>query len=178
MLRYYSWLAGRSLRRNPALTALMVLAIGLGIASCITTLTVLRALSGDPMPTKSERLFVPQFDPRDMNDYQPGAAPAEQLTYPDGVNLLKARRAKYQALMSGGSVVIQPEDPAIDAYIGDARYTSADFFPMFETPFASGSGWSATDDEAHARVAVISKALNDKLSKGEDSVGRTLRLRG
>lgn len=178
MLRYYIWLAARSLRRNPALTALMVLAIGLGIGACITTLTVLRALSGDPMPTKSDRLFITQIDPRSMNDYQPGAPLSEQMTYPDGVNLLKARRAKYQALMSGGSVVVQPGDTTIDPYITDARYTSADFFAMFETPFTAGSGWSAGDDEAHARVAVVSKTLNDKLYRGEDSVGRILRLRG
>ncbi len=178
MLKYYSWLAARSLRRNPALTALMVLAIGLGIGASITTMTVLRALSGDPMPEKSERLFYPQFDPRDMDDFQPGSPLSEQVTYPDGVNLLKAERAKYQALMSGGAVVVQPEDGAIEPWFADVRFTSADFFPMFETPFAAGGGWSAAEDEAHARVVVVSKALNDKLFAGGDSVGRSLRLRG
>lgn len=46
---YYLRLAVRSLRRNPALTALMVLAIGLGIGASMTMITVLQVMSGDPL---------------------------------------------------------------------------------------------------------------------------------
>ncbi|MEO7053145.1 MAG: ABC transporter permease, partial [Rhodanobacter sp.] len=53
MFGYYLDLALRSLKRNRVLTSLMVLALGLGIGACITTLTVLKLLSGDPMPQKS-----------------------------------------------------------------------------------------------------------------------------
>jgi putative ABC transport system permease protein len=45
---------------------------------------------------------------------------------------------------------------------------------MFDVPFRYGSGWSATDDEARAKVAVISRALNEKLFGGGNSVGKTL----
>lgn len=176
MFKYYAWLAARSLRKNPALTALMVIAIGLGIGASITTLTVLRVLSGDPLPEKSTRLFAPQVDPQSMNDYHPGEEPPDQLTYPDGVNLLKAKRADRQALMAGGGVVVQPEQAAIEPYRTDARYTTADFFAMFDVPFRHGGGWSEADDDAHARSVVISKTLNDKVFGGADSVGRTLRL--
>ena len=64
MLSYYLDLALRSLRRNKVLTTLMVLALALGIGASITTLTVLRLLSGDPLPQKSAQLFYPQIDPR------------------------------------------------------------------------------------------------------------------
>ena len=147
MLRYYSWLAARSLRRSPALTALMVLAIGLGIGASITTLTVLRVLSGDPLPDKSERIFLPMVEPRGMNDYRAGEPPEEHLTYPDAMNLLKAGRAKYQAISTGGAVVVQPDDATIDPFMADVRFTTADFFPMFEAPFSHGSGWAANDAE-------------------------------
>src|SRR5690349_4874789 len=50
MFRYYLDLALRSFKRNRVLTALMVLALGLGIGASITTLTVLKLLSGDPPP--------------------------------------------------------------------------------------------------------------------------------
>jgi len=49
MFAYYLDLALRSFRRNKALTALMVLAIALGIGASMTTLTVFHVLSGDPM---------------------------------------------------------------------------------------------------------------------------------
>ena len=178
MFRYYSWLAGRSLRRNPALTLLMVIAIGLGIGATITTLTVLRVLSGDPLPDKSDRIFLPLVEPRNLNDFSAGEPPSEHLTYPDGINLLKAGRAKYQALTSGGATVVQTDDAAVEPYLADARLTTADFFPMFATPFAYGAGWTAADDESRARVVVISQALNERLYRGENSVGRRLRLRG
>jgi putative ABC transport system permease protein len=71
MFGYYFDLALRSLKRNKALTALMVLAISLGIGTSMTTLTVLHVLSGDPLPGRSSTLYAPQLDPRDMGDYQP-----------------------------------------------------------------------------------------------------------
>ena len=55
--------------------------------------------------------------------------------------------------------------------------TSADFFSMFEVPFLYGNGWSTADDEAKARVAVISRELNERLFGGADSRGKTVRLR-
>ena len=84
MLGYYLDLALRSLRRNKALTALMVVAIALGIGASMTTLTVFYVLSGDPVPGKSDRLFFVQMDPQDMNGYTPGVEPPEQVTQEHG----------------------------------------------------------------------------------------------
>lgn len=53
MFGYYIDLAVRSLRRNKVLTALMILTLALGIGASITTLTVLKLLSGDPIPQKA-----------------------------------------------------------------------------------------------------------------------------
>jgi putative ABC transport system permease protein len=177
MFAYYLDLALRSLRRNKALTALMVLAIALGIGASMTMLTVLHVLSGDPLPSKSQTLFYPQIDPRDMGDYKAGGEPSRQVTWIDGMNLLRARRADYQALMTGGAVPVQPAQSGLDPFFSDARYTTADFFPMFDTPFHYGRGWSETDDEARARVVVITNELNNKLFGGQDSTGRTLRMK-
>jgi putative ABC transport system permease protein len=62
-------LALRSLRRNPALTALMVLTLAIGVAASVSTLTILHVMSGDPIPHKSERLFVPLFDVGPLEGY-------------------------------------------------------------------------------------------------------------
>ena len=56
MFTYYLDLAVRSLRRNKVLTALMVIAIAVGIGASMTTLTVMHLLSGDPVPTRSGTL--------------------------------------------------------------------------------------------------------------------------
>ncbi|HRF83086.1 MAG: ABC transporter permease [Proteobacteria bacterium] len=176
MLAYYFHLALRSFRRNKALTALMVLAIALGIGACMTTLTVFRVLSGDPIPEKSERLFYAQLDPEPVRYFNPGDEPEQQLTRFDAEALLREKRAPRQAMMTGGAVSITPERADLVPFYADARYTSADFFPMFSAPFLYGTGWGAAEDEAGARVVVISKALNDRVFGGGDSVGKTLVL--
>ena len=176
MFAYYLDLALRSLKRNKVLTALMVLAIAVGIGASMTTLTVLHVLSGDPLPGKSGELYYPQIDPQDARGMMPGTLPPEQVTLIDGMNLLRAKRADRQALMFGGAVPIQPASSTLDPFYVEARFTTADFFAMFDAPFRYGHGWTGADDEAHARDVVISRQLDDKLFNGADSTGRTLRL--
>ena len=178
MFTYYFDLALRSLKRNKALTALMVLAIALGIGASMTTLTVLHVLSGDPLPGKSAQLYYPQVDPQDIKGMYPSKEPPDQVTLIDGLNLLHAGRADQQALMTGGSVPLQPEQSSLDPFYVEARYTTADFFSMFDAPFLYGHGWTEAEGEAKAREVVIAKSLNDKLFAGANSVGRMLRMAG
>ncbi|MEN1940215.1 ABC transporter permease [Luteimonas sp. MJ246] len=178
MLSYYSKLALRSFRRNKVLTALMVLAIALGIGACMTTLTVFRVLSGDPIPEKSDRLFYVQLDPATMRGFVAGEEPAAQVTRFDAETLLREGRGLRQAMMTGGAVSITPEKADIPPFFSDARYASADFFAMFAAPFLHGTGWTPADDDASARVAVISKSLNDRVFGGANSVGRPLVIGG
>ena len=58
MLAYHLRLALKSLRRNPVLTALMIGAIALGVGVCITTLTVYRLMSGNPLAHRNDVLYA------------------------------------------------------------------------------------------------------------------------
>ncbi|MEO7073474.1 MAG: ABC transporter permease [Rhodanobacter sp.] len=177
MLTWYLELALRSLKRNKMLTALMVLAIALGIGASMTTLTVLHLLSGDPIPQRSGMLYHVQVDPRDKTGFTPGKSePEAQVSWIDGMNLLQARRAQRQALMTGGTVAVQSDESALDPFYADARYTTTDFFPMFGVPFRYGHAWNAAGDADKARVVVISALLNARLFGGADSTGKMLRL--
>jgi putative ABC transport system permease protein len=176
MLAYYFDLALRSFRASKALSLLMVLALGLGIGACMTTLTVYHVLSGDPIPGKSQRLFNVQLDAADMVGYKPGEEPLLQLTRSDAEALLRDKRGQRQVMMTGGFNAVQTNDAASKPFYVDSRFTSADFFAMFDAPFAHGGGWDARADAEAARVVVISKSLNDKLFAGQNSVGRELRV--
>ena len=178
MLGYYLNLALRSFKRNKALTVLMVLAIALGIGASMTTLTVFHVLSGDPIPDKSDRLFYVQLDPESMQGYRPGEEPQSQMTRFDSETLLKQKRGLRQTLTSGGNVVVSSDKPGVSPRLVDARYAASDFFPMFDVPLRHGRGWTANEDEAKARVAVISRELNDQEFGGADSTGKTLRIDG
>lgn len=176
MLGYYFKLALRSFKRNKMLTALMVLAIALGIGASMTTLTVFYILAADPLPHKSGKLFYPRFDSESKNGYVPGKEPQDQLTRFDAETLLRDKRGDRQAFMTGGEVGIVPENPSVSPFMSFARFTTADFFPMFETPFLYGRAWNGSDDATRPRVAVLSKELNNKLFGGANSVGKTVNL--
>jgi hypothetical protein len=57
----------RSLSRNVVITGLMILLIAIGVAGSITTYALLSVLSANPLPSKSQRLFVPQITGRHRN---------------------------------------------------------------------------------------------------------------
>lgn len=179
MLAHYLELALRSFRRSKALTALMVLALALGIGASMTTLTVFHVLSGDPVPSKSGRLFYVQLDAQARGGYTAGEEPDEQMTRFDAETLLREMQGRRQVAMSAGEGAVQsPEAPQVAPFHKNLRYTSADFFTMFDAPMRYGQPWHAAEDEARARVAVISSELNDKLFGGKDSTGRIVRIRG
>lgn len=177
MLLYYFDLALRSFKSSRALSILMVLALGLGIGACMTTLTVYHVLAGDPIPTKSDRLFDVQLDAASLVGHKPGEEPTFQLTRFDAEALLRAKRAKRQVMMSGSNLPLQPESAQVKPFYASTRFASTDFFAMFEAPFLFGTGWDTQADDAQARVVVISKELNDKVFGGENSIGRELQVR-
>lgn len=176
MFGYYLDLALRSLKRNPVLTALMVLAIGLGIGASMTMITVLHVMTANPLPDKSAKLFYPQIDPMDMDGYTKDSLPPDQMTWIDAMNLLHAHRGSHRVAMTGGQVTVRPPAGAARAFYADARYASADFFAMFDVPFFRGHGWDAADDDKQARVAVISRELADKLYGADHALGQDLHL--
>jgi putative ABC transport system permease protein len=177
MFSYYLQLGLRSLRRNPVLTALMVMAIGFGVAASMTTYSVFRATSRDPIPQKSGQLFNVQVDNWGPEHTDKGEPP-EAMSYKDATAILRAHKAKRQTVTYPVRLSVIPDDPARLPMREGAYATGADFFPMFDVPFIQGTPWTLDDDEKHASVAVISKSLNDKLFDGGNSVGRQINLDG
>ena len=179
MFAYYLQLGLRSLRRNPVLTLLMVVGIGLGIAASMTTLTVMHLMGSDPIPWKSDKLHYVQLDNWSAdNPYSDDGRPPDQVTYRDAKALMEAGKADRQTAMFKLALPIQPENPEVKPFQSLGRVAYADFFAMFEPPFAYGGAWDRGQDAQHARVVVLSKEINEKLFGGQDSVGRTVRMSG
>jgi len=179
MFRYYLKLGLLSIRRNPVLSALMVAAIATGIGACMTIVNIDYVMSGNPIPHRSDILYHVQLDSWDVNDAarERDGLP-QQVTYRDGTALLAAKKAKRQVLSYRSSRVIQPEDAGQLPFYTEARSTTADFFPMFDTPFIYGGGWDGLADDSEDYVVVINKEINERLFAGEDSVGRSILMNG
>ena len=177
MLRYYLKLGLLSIRANPALSALMVAAIAIGIGACMTIMTVRHVMADNPIEHKNDVLYHVQLDNWNPNDpYEDPDKPPEQVTYLDATALLEAGRAHRQAIMFKSDRVVQPDNEEILPFQELVRATSADFFAMFDVPFLYGSGWDAAADAGEERVVVLSKSMNNRLFGGEDSTGRMLMM--
>jgi len=179
MFRYYLKLGLLSIRANPALSALMVAAIAVGIGACMTIVTVRHVMSDNPISHKSSELFHVQVDSWGPDEpyNEPNEAP-EQLTYLDARALYDAGKAYRQVVSFKTGRVVQPDGDDVRPFRVDARATTSDFFAMFDTPFAYGSAWDHAADRAEERVVVLSWEINEQLYGGEDPVGRMLTLNG
>ena len=179
MFAYYFKLGLRSLRRNRALTVLMVLTLAVGVAASVSTLTILHMMSGDPIPEKSKRLLVPQFDIGPPEVYTPGDDPDDmQMTYQDAANLLKSGQGERRTAMYGIAAPMEPPRSDIPAFTGLGLAPTRDFFAMFNVPFLHGQAWSEADDARGADVVVLGRAMSEKLFGNANPVGQRLRIMG
>lgn len=181
MFSYYFLLGVRSLRRNPALTALMVLTLAIGVAASVSTLTILHVMSSNPIPQKSERLFVPRIDNGPLEGYNP-ADPSttnhDQLSYIDALNFLKGGHGERRTALYGISAPIEQSRKDLPVIEARGIAPSRDFFAMFDVPFLYGQAWSESDEKAGADVVVLSRAMAEKLFGAVNPVGQRLRMMG
>jgi putative ABC transport system permease protein len=156
----------------------MVLAIGFGVAASMTTFSVFRAVSGDPIPWKSSRLFVPQIDMWGPKGRSDDGEPPDAMDYTDAMALQRAHRGKLQSAMYQVSPSVVPTGAGKHPINVSGHAVYSEFFQMVDAPFRYGSGWSADADRQRAAVVVISSKLNEKLFGGANSVGRSVSIEG
>ena len=179
MLSYYFFLGIRSLRRNPALTALMVLTLAIGVAASVSTLTILHVMSGDPIPQKSDRLMAPILDNGPKEGYTPGAQWLDhQLTYKDVVNFLASKQGERRTGLYAITANVEPIRSDLGVLGFDGLAASADMFSMFDVPFKYGQGWQASEDASAADVVVLSDKAAEKLFGAINPVGQRIRMMG
>ncbi|HEU4374322.1 MAG TPA: ABC transporter permease [Telluria sp.] len=180
MFSYYFMLGVRSLRRNPALTALMVLTLAIGVAASVSTVTILHVMSSNPIPQKSDRLLVPLIDNGPLEGYNPADVDHDfdQMSYIDASNLLKGGHGERRTTLYGIGPAIEPARKDLPVISTQGVAPTRDFFAMFDVPFLYGQAWSEADDKAGADVVVLSRAMADKLFGAVNPVGQRIRLAG
>ena len=178
MFQYYFSLGMRGLRRNPVLTALMILTLAIGVAASVSTLTILHIMSGDPIPSKSSRLFSPLLDNDPLATYVPGVRNpfAVQMTYQDTVNFLASGQGTHRTAVLDVDAPIEPARPDLPPIAPAAVAVTSDFFPMFDVPFLQGGPWSAEDDRKAANVVVLGREQAATLFGAGNAVGKHLRV--
>ena len=178
MFGYYMQLAFRNLRRNPGLTALMIGAVALGIAVCVMTLTMYRAMSGNPIWWKNDVLYAVTmdfWDPQQPSWDKKPELPPEQLTYRDAMAVYRSDIPKHKVIMHKAVGILSVDGQQVKPERVLARVTTKDFFAAFDVPFQYGGTWTDAADSGPEPLMVISRRMNEKLFAGMNSVGKRIR---
>jgi putative ABC transport system permease protein len=178
MFGYYLRLAWLGISRSPAITALMIAAIAVGIGVTTTTLTVYHLMSSNPIAHRNEVLYAVTLDnwspDKSWDDEHPELPPPE-LTYRDALAVTTSGISARAVAMRKTTFTVEPGEAHMP-FLVDGRLASRDFFPTFDVPFLYGGGWDERADRDGEAVVVLSRETNEKAFGGGNSVGRTLRL--
>lgn len=177
MFRYYLQLALRRCRNSPAMAALVVLTMAIGIAACMTALTIFASLEGEPLPGISNHLYVATMDAREVVEkHNPYDQPDSSLKLRDAEALVDARRASGQvALAYTEPAVANPNGKQSSGSVtGLMAYGSV--LKVLGVPLRFGRPWTAQEQESHAPVAVVDSRLAEKLFGTADAVGRSVEM--
>jgi len=179
MFSYYLRLGFANLRRNPVLTGLLLLTLAVGVAASMSSYTVLHAMSGDPLPDKSDRVLSVIIDTRGAQSLTGDEQWPNQVTYRDASGLKRQGGALRQTALYGISQGVRSERDDLPPFFANGLAVHADFFPIFGLDFLQGSAWDATQDEGGARVAVATRSLAERVfGSVEAAQGQSLNLGG
>ena len=126
MYAYDLRLAWHSIKRNPGLSALMVLAIALGLAVCTVTFTVYHAMATNPIEHKSERLnavTIDTWDPQEAYDEDKPEHPPTLMTYRDATHLYESKAAPRSLIMYKSGALALPEREGVRPFTAVVRVT-------------------------------------------------------
>jgi putative ABC transport system permease protein len=179
MLMYNVRIAVKSLRRNPILTTLLISAIALGICVATTFIALRHVLEKDPLPGKSTSLFyvrLDNWDPQRAYVAEDPKSIPSQINYRDMRGLMQSKIPTRQTGTFRTRFFIHPDPKIGRPYSENVRLVFSDFFSMFNVPFQYGGPWGKSADAKPEQVIVIDHATNEKLFRGENSVGRSVRI--
>lgn len=170
-------LAWINLKKSPVLSLLMISAIGVGIAVCMTIITVYKLMADDPLPQKSDRVHITRLDIRGEGPTDSNEQP-DLMSFVDANNLLKSDIPTHMSVHYQTVAVVKSENQDIRPFRSRVRLATGGFFEILEPPFKYGNLWSEQEEDDLNQVVVLSQTLNDRLFGGENSVGKQVQLDG
>lgn len=170
-MAYYFSLAWRNLRASLWLVAILIATLAVGVAASVTANVLRYALSRTPMPDKANLLL-------NVQNPDAGRHMGNLLNYTSAYKLSQLGKQYGVSTYSGvgfGVAMARSDMPTkhFKAYI---RYTTRNFFDMFNVKLAKGRLWTMREGQSQAPVVVISKDVVRELFPEGDALGKTLTM--
>ena len=166
----------RSLARSPGHVAVVALCLGVGIAVCTTTFSILNAVISGELPGVTERARIGRLHlsagtdgPPDFNDF----AVADYEILRDG-------SPSFAAMAAEGQATFAVRAPGRDAMNIDGAFVTGTYFEVLGTKPYLGRLLQPFDDRPDAPMAVVIsyEFWNARLGAPADIVGRTMLIGG
>ena len=171
MLTNYVKIAWRNLVRNKAFSAINIVGLALGLATCLLiSLFILDELSYDRFNEKSDRIvrvvFRGSMQGGKMNEahVMPPVGPTLKADYPEVEEATRLRMAG-SPFITYGDKTFRDETMA---------YVDSSFFQVFTLPLIAGDAKTAL---TRPNTAVITQALARKFFGEEDPIGKVLAIK-
>jgi len=171
MLKNYLKIAYRNLLRSKAFSAINIVGLSLGLATCmIISLFVLDELSFDRFHEKADRIVRVTFRANmggnkiEEANVMPPTAQTMQRYYPE---VLEATR-----LRTAGAFIIEKEEEVFKEE--GVAFADSNFFQVFSFPLVSGDSRTAL---IKPNTLVISEKMAQKYFGNQDPVGQTLQAK-
>ncbi len=172
MLKNYIKIAWRNLLRNRAFSAINILGLAIGLASCmLISLYVLDELSFDRYNEKADQIvrlaFKGNMNGGKINEshVMPPTGPAIKADYPEVLDATRLRQA-------GGPKVQIGAKEFRDEHMA---FVDANFFSVFTLPFVKGDSKSALMEP---NTLVITEKTAAKYFGNQDAIGKILKFKG
>jgi len=177
MFNYYIKLGLRHIGQTPVLSALIVLAIALGIGVSMTMISFYQAMAYNPGKDINNNLYAVQVATYGveagewgMDDRLP-----VQLTHIDANNIRDNKLGFKQTPLYKIANALKSQRPNVGPTIKfDTRMVDSDFFSMFAYEFVHGQAWSSQVDINPENLVVIDERVNEWIFGGGDNIGKTV----
>lgn len=185
---YHLLLAARSLRRDSATSAIMLLALALGAGIWSLAITQYVRFNAYEVKLRPTLHQVEILRPHDANAVfmamardNPYMAPTAvfgrtQLSYPEYRLLAQSQAPAAQSAGIRAEVVVRSSNAVAQTRM--ARFTDAAFFSLFERPFSAGGPWQRSADGGGTGVVVLGLASGRALFPRGGALGQTVQVEG
>ena len=172
MLQNYFKIAWRNLLRNRAFSAINILGLAIGLASCmLISLYVLDELSFDRYNEKADQIvrvvFKGTMQGGKINEshVMPPTGPAIKADYPEVLEATRIRQAGRPKILIGEKLFRDD----------DMAFVDANFFKVFTLPFIKGDDKNALTEP---NTIVLTKETAEKYFGSKNPIGQVLTFKG
>jgi predicted permease len=169
----------RLLSRNPILTLVAALSLGLGIGANTTIFTLVNEVFLRPLPVKEPSRLVSVFtaDERNRQAAFGTFMPISRMNFED----YRTRNEVFEALVAHGFTAVSLSGGSGEPEQVPAEIVSPGYFPLLGAPMELGRGFAVEEEQTAgaAPVTVLGYGLwQRRLGGDRQAVGRTITING